>query len=110
MPFAPRECAEVLMALRADYGAHAMNRFGFVDAFNPTLNAPVHVPYGSIVPGVGWFDVDQLGIDQGPIVAMIENARSELVWKTLRQNPRVRGLRRAGFRGGWLDAAPADWR
>ena len=54
--------------------------------------------------GVGWFDGDQLGIDQGPIVAMIENYRSELVWRTLRKNPYVvSGLKRAGFTGGWLE-------
>ena len=58
---------------------------------------------GRIVLGVGWFDVDYLGIDQGPIVAMIENHRSELIWKTMRKNPHiVRGLKRAGFAGGWL--------
>ena len=62
--------------------------------------------HGTIVPGVGWFDVDYLGIDQGPIVAMIENHRSELVWKTMRKNAHVvRGLKRAGFTGGWLEAA-----
>jgi hypothetical protein len=60
-----------------------------------------------VVPGVGWFDTDYLGIDQGPILAMIENYRSDLVWKTMRKSPYiVRGLRRAGFRGGWLDQAP----
>ena len=49
-------------------------------------------------------EVDQLGIDQGPIVAMIENYRSELVWRTLRKNPYVlSGLKRAGFTGGWLE-------
>ncbi len=58
------------------------------------------------MPAVGWFDTDQLGIDQGPIVAMIENYRSGLVWQTMRRNPHViRGLKRAGFRGGWLDGA-----
>ena len=37
---------------------------------------------------------------------MIENYRSQLVWKTMRKNPYVvEGLRRAGFRGGWLAAA-----
>jgi hypothetical protein len=56
------------------------------------------------VPGVGWFDTDYLGIDQGPILAMVENYRTGLVWTTLRRNPHVvRGLRAAGFRGGWLD-------
>jgi len=111
MPFTPRESAEVLMAMRADYGTWAMNRYGFVDAFNPTLDFAARVPYGRVVVGRGWFDVDQLGIDQGPILAMIENARSGLIWRTMRRNPFiVRGLRRAGFQGGWLDAAPADWK
>jgi hypothetical protein len=37
---------------------------------------------------------------------MLENYRSELVWKTMRKNPDiVAGLRRAGFTGGWLDSA-----
>jgi hypothetical protein len=87
------------------WGERIFNRYGFVDAFNPTLSDPgIAVPYGRIVAGVGWFDQDQLGIDQGPIVAMIENYRSELVWKTLRKNPYiVQGLRRAGFTGGWLE-------
>ena len=59
-----------------------------------------------VVPPGGWFDTDYLGIDQGPILAMIENARSGLVWNTMRRNPQiVRGLKRAGFTGGWLDGA-----
>ena len=49
-----------------------------------------------------------LGIDQGPMLAMIENYRGDLVWRVMRTNPHlVRGLRRAGFAGGWLDKAPA---
>ena len=60
---------------------------------------------GTVVPGSGWFDRDQLGIDQGPIVAMIENYRTGLVWRTMKKNPYVvAGLKRAGFTGGWLDA------
>lgn len=58
---------------------------------------------GRVVPGKGWFDDSQLGIDQGPIVAMIENHRTGLVWETMRRSPDVvRGLCRAGFTGGWL--------
>jgi hypothetical protein len=38
------------------------------------------------------------------MLAMIENARSGLIWRTMRKNPHlIRGLKRAGFRGGWLD-------
>jgi len=59
-------------------------------------------------PALGWFDLDYLGIDQGPIIAMIENHRSDLVWRTMRGNPAIRlGLERAGFTGGWLSAAAA---
>ena len=43
------------------------------------------------------------GLDQGMIVLMIENYRSGLLWRLSRGNPCIRsGLRRAGFRGGWL--------
>ncbi|HEX7880091.1 MAG TPA: glucoamylase family protein, partial [Candidatus Eisenbacteria bacterium] len=42
-----------------------------------------------------------LGIDQGPILAMAENHRTELVWRTMRKNPHiVRGLKAAGVTGG----------
>ena len=44
-----------------------------------------------------------LGIDQGPIILMIENQRTQLVWRLMRGNPYLRrGLCRAGFTGGWL--------
>ena len=50
-------------------------------------------------------DTDYLGIDQGPIVAMIENWRSGMVWKAMRRDEYLaRGLRAAGFTGGWLDS------
>ena len=36
---------------------------------------------------------------------MIENHRSGFVWEVMRRNPHLqRGLQRAGFTGGWLDA------
>lgn len=42
-------------------------------------------------------------IDQGPVVLMVENNLSGLVWRAMRESPRVRAeLLRAGFRGGWL--------
>lgn len=106
--FAPKECVAVLRAMRERYGENVYGRYGFLDALNPTLDVETASHHGRVVPGTGWFDTDYLGIDQGPILAMIENQRSGLVWKTLRKNPHlVRGLRRAGFRGGWLDRAPA---
>jgi hypothetical protein len=43
------------------------------------------------------------GIDQGPVVLMMENYRTELLWNIMRRCQAVlAGLRRAGFSGGWL--------
>ena len=60
-----------------------------------------------IVENIGWVDTDYLSIDQGPIVAMIENYRSGLIWKLMQRHPHIRrGLERAGFTGGWLAQPP----
>lgn len=104
IPFAPDECIAALRAMKQRWGDHLWGEYGFLDAFNPTLRVLTDTHHGRVVPGVGWFDTDYLGIDQGPILAMIENYRTGLVWRTMRTNPHiVRGLRAAGFRGGWLD-------
>lgn len=107
IPFAPEICIPALEEMRTKYGDKLWGRYGFLDAFNPTFTfTDVLVREGRVVAGAGWFDTDWLGIDEGPVVAMIENYRSELVWRTMRKNPYVvNGLRRAGFTGGWLDAA-----
>jgi hypothetical protein len=103
IPFDPVLTTAGLRAMKERYGEHLFGEYGFLDAFNLTLRTPVTVQHGRVVPGVGWFDTDYLGIDQGPFVAMIENHRSELVWRLMRENPYVvEGLRRAGFTGGWL--------
>ena len=109
IPFAPEITIPAMKAMRERYGTHLYSTYGFLDAFNPTFRDPsATLTHGRVVPGVGWFDTDYLGIDQGPIVAMIENYRSELVWREMKQSRYiVRGLRRAGFTGGWLDQAPA---
>ena len=105
--FAPDLVVETLMAMRADWGEPLYGRYGFLDALNPTLRDPIEVQHGKVVPGVGWFDTDYLGIDQGPILCMIENQRDGIVWNTMKRNPHVRrGLEAAGFTGGWLEAAP----
>ena len=106
--FAPEVAVPTLLAMRRAYGPPLFGQYGFVDALNPTYDAPGRVQHGHVVRGLGWFDTDYLGIDQGPILAMIENYRSDLVWRTMRRSPHiVRGLRRAGFTGGWLDSARA---
>lgn len=104
--FAPDLVIPTLLAMRRSYGEALFGTYGFRDAFNPSFTFDTPVQHGRVVPGLGWFDTDYLGIDQGPIVAMIENARSGLVWETMKKNPHVaRGLRAAGFSGGWLDSA-----
>jgi hypothetical protein len=51
----------------------------------------------------GWVSEGSFGLDQGMIVLMIENYRSGMLWRLSRSNSCIRsGLRRAGFRGGWL--------
>ncbi len=103
LPFAPEAALPALAAMHERFGAHLSGRWGFFDAFNLTLREPHPVRHGEVVPGVGWFDTDALGIDQGISLVMIENYRSGLVWKVMRRNPHIRrGLERAGFRGGWL--------
>ncbi|HZD04798.1 MAG TPA: glucoamylase family protein, partial [Longimicrobiales bacterium] len=105
IPFAPDLAIPALMAMRERWGEHLYGPYGFRDAFNPSLsNESFGTRRGEIVPEVGWFDDQYLGIDQGPIVLMIENWRSGLVWETMKRNDHiVRGLCRAGFRGGWLE-------
>ena len=103
--FAPEIAAPAIAEMEKKYADSVYTRYGFVDAFNPSFHftdRPLRT--GRIVAGVGWVDDLYLGIDQGPIVAMIENYRSDLIWKTMRKNPYIRaGLKRAEFSGGWLD-------
>jgi hypothetical protein len=86
-----------LKAMRQRYGDRLYTAYGFRDAFNPSFIT-------TATPN-GWFDKDYLGIDQGPIVLMIENLRSGFVWRIMKRCPVIlRGIREAGFTGGWLDA------
>jgi hypothetical protein len=106
LPFAPEVTLPALVAMRERYGDAIFNRYGFLDAFNLTWPASVRPHEGGTAPNVGWVDTDQLGIDQGPIVIMAENLRTGLVWRYMRRSPYIRrGLERAGFTGGWLEAA-----
>jgi hypothetical protein len=104
LPFAPEIVIPAIAAMRQRHGAEIYGRYGFVDAFNPSFDFDDSPPaVGRRVPGQGWFDVDHLGIDQGPIVAMLANHRDDLVWRTTRGSDWLRrGLSRAGFSGGWL--------
>jgi hypothetical protein len=104
IPFAPEICVPTLETMAHRHGAELYGPYGFADAFNPSFeDGTVPIRHGRVVPGRGWYDSDRLGIDQGPILAMIENHRTGLLWKLMRSEPIVRrGLTRAGFTGGWL--------
>ena len=94
-----------LLEMKKRYGDAVYGKYGFVDAFNPSYDTGAKPSEGRIVPNMGWADDKQIGIDQGPIVLMIENWRSGFVWNVMRKNPYVRkGLERAGFTGGWLES------
>ncbi len=98
VPFAPEVCLPALQAMWETYYDSLVGPYGFKDAFNLTFTADGRLPEG-------WFAEDYLGIDQGPILLMLENYRSNLLWNVMKKNPYLRtGLRRAGFSGGWLDA------
>jgi hypothetical protein len=107
LPFAPEVVIPATREMHKKYGSQIYGKYGFVDAFNPSFDYDVPLRLGKRVRGVGWVATDYLGIDQGPIIAMIENHRSELIWNVMKRNPYiVRGLKRAGFEGGWLETTP----
>jgi hypothetical protein len=81
--FAPTEALSALQNFYNSYAANLFGVYGFKDAFNL---------------GQNWWDTDYLGIDEGPIILMIENYRTEGVWNRFMANTDVRrGLNRAGF-------------
>ena len=104
VPFAPEITVPALKAMRRTFGDALFSTYGFLDAFNPTLRlTTLPLRHGRVDPNLGWFDGDYLGIDQGPILLMIENWRSDLIWRLMRRSPYIKlGLCRAGFTGGWL--------
>jgi hypothetical protein len=80
------------------------DRYGFKDSFNPSFTfVNEDAGTGSIDPVSGWVAKDYLGIDQGPILLQAANYRDDFLWRYMRRVPAIRrGLKRAGFTGGWL--------
>ncbi|MEO6959493.1 MAG: glucoamylase family protein [Burkholderiaceae bacterium] len=80
------------------------NRYGFKATYNPTFfKGKGKRPVADDDSPRGWVSPWHFGINQGPIVLMIENYRTGLLWDLMRRCPYiVQGLRRAGFSGGWL--------
>ena len=84
IPFAPEVCIPTLKNMYDKYGDKGLwGKYGFKDAFNLTA---------------GWYDKDYLGLDEGPIVIMIENYRTGLIWEyAMKDSVIKRGLEKLGF-------------
>ncbi len=82
--FAPEICLPALMNMNKLYSNKGLwSTYGMLDSFNPTLN---------------WFNKEYIGIDEGPIVLMIENLRSGLVWNYFMKDSLIqKGLKVLGF-------------
>jgi hypothetical protein len=94
LPFAPEIVLPALDVLDRDR-PEITSVYGFKCSFNPTFDDGT---------ASGWVSDGYFGLDQGPVVLMIENHLSGLVWELSRRSPYlVAGLERAGFAGGWLD-------
>ena len=97
LPFAPE-----IVLVNLHYCIHQarlteFNSYGFKASFNPTHPGKPGNPHG------WWVSPWHYGLNQGPIVLMIENHRTSLLWRLMRNCPYVNsGLQRAGFDGGWL--------
>ncbi|HEY8586766.1 MAG TPA: glucoamylase family protein [Rhodanobacter sp.] len=99
LPFAPDLS---LMALRNMLLRHP--KILSADRLTTSFNASVVGP-----DGLAWTSPGHYGLDQGIVFMMIENHRSESIWRLLhRCRPLTDGLRKAGFAGGWLDQSTAE--
>ncbi len=84
LPYTPEQSMRALRHFYFDLSPSIWGKYGFADAFNP---------------GTGWVASDNLAIDQGPIVVMIENYRTGLLWRLFMSCPEVQqGLRVLGFK------------
>ena len=89
IPYAPEYSLEAMRYFYEELGDRLWGEYGFKDAFNLTEN---------------WFAPSYLAIDQGPIIVMIENYRTGLIWKLFMSHPDVqKGLRRLGFTSPYLN-------
>ena len=82
-PYTPEHSKRALRHFYEVLGDRIWGEYGFVDAFSETHD---------------WYASSYLAIDQGPIVVMIENYRSGLLWRLFMSCPEIRnGLGRLGF-------------
>lgn len=112
--FTPDICVPLIHSLRTNYGADLYGQYGFYDAFNPSFPKDLPSRTGRATNSAGWVSSEYLGIDQGPILSMLENYRSGQIWDLFNRSPLTgqiarRGFERAGFEpvgpsGKWISA------
>ncbi|HEY3476350.1 MAG TPA: glucoamylase family protein [Anaerolineales bacterium] len=96
LPFAPEIALPTIKHYMETF-PQLSGEYGLKCSLNPTFP-------GEAQSGPGWFSDHYYGINEGPIVLMIENYRSGLPWRLMKEcRPVVEGLRKAGFQGGWLN-------
>jgi hypothetical protein len=93
LPFAPEIVLASMRSLLARYPEMLRNG-RLPSSFDPSITDADQLV---------WVSAGHFGLDQGIVMMMIENHRSEHSWRLMRACPTIRdGLLRAGFRGGWL--------
>jgi hypothetical protein len=98
LPFAPEIVIPTINHM-AQLNIGVNSRYGYKPSFNQTYEV-------ADSPTGWWVTPYHFGVDQGPIILMIENYRTGLIWDIMRRSPYiVSGLKQAGFNGGWLDEA-----
>jgi hypothetical protein len=98
LPFAPEIVIPTIEAIQHQH-PELQRGYGFACSFNPTFRDAGNA-------SSGWVSPVHYAINQGPVVLMVENFRSDLIWRLMRGCHYVAdGLRRAGFSGGWLERA-----
>ena len=87
-PYTPEESMEALHFFYYKMGDKLWKDYGFIDAFNLTAD---------------WYDTQYIAIDQGPIICMIENYRTGLLWNLFMSIPEIQqGLKKLGFQSPCL--------
>lgn len=95
LPFAPEIVLAAIKHFNDNYPAMT-HKYGLKCSFNPTFSDKKN-------DGIGWISETYYGLDEGPIVLMIENYQTGFLWKLMRENQYIKnGLRKAKFSGGWL--------
>jgi hypothetical protein len=96
LPFAPEIVIDTVRHAIERLRLKGHNPYGFDASFNATFPERSKGRHGWVSPWI-------FGLNQGPIILMIENHQTELIWRIARKCVYLaEGLRRAGFRGGWL--------